>query len=84
MNPETPLLKQTLRTTALMLVPVAAFLAILSAVALFAVPSSNPSAKEERVVTPADAKEKSGDQPTTGAATPRVPGGRGAARPNKL
>ena len=51
MNPEeAPLLKQTLRTTAFMLVPVVAFLAILSAVALFAVPSSSPSAaKEQRV-----------------------------------
>jgi hypothetical protein len=49
MNDEAPLLRQTLRTTAFMLVPVAAFLAILSAVALFAVPSSNPSPKEQRV-----------------------------------
>ena len=55
MNPEeTPLLKQTLRMTALMLVPVVALLAILSAVALFAVPSSNPSPKEQRVVLPGD------------------------------
>jgi len=50
MNPEeAPLLKQTLRTTAFMLVPVAAFLAILSAVALFAIPSSSPAPKEQRV-----------------------------------
>ena len=50
MNPEeAPLLKQTLRTTAFMLVPIAAFLAILSAVALFAVPSSSPTPKEQRV-----------------------------------
>jgi hypothetical protein len=50
MNPEeAPLLKQTLRTTAFMLVPVAAFLAILSAVALFAVPSSSSTPKEQRV-----------------------------------
>lgn len=56
MNPEeTPLLKQTLRMTALMLVPVVALLAILSAVALFAVPSSSPSSpKEQRVVLPGD------------------------------
>ena len=50
MNPEeAPLLKQTLRTTAFMLVPIAAFLAILSAVALFAIPSSNPAPREQRV-----------------------------------
>ena len=50
MNPEeAPLLKQTLRTTAFMLVPVAAFLAILSAVALFAIPSSSPQQREQRV-----------------------------------
>lgn len=49
MNDDAPLLRQTLRTTAFMLVPVAAFLAILSAVALFAVPSSNPQPKEQRV-----------------------------------
>lgn len=55
MNPEeTPLLKQTLRTTAFMLVPVVALLAILSAVALFAVPSSSPAPKEERVVVQGD------------------------------
>ena len=61
MNPEeAPLLRQTLRMTAFMLVPVAAFLAILSAVALFAVPSSNPSAsKEQRVnVTGASSASK--------------------------
>jgi hypothetical protein len=46
MNDE-PLLKQTLRTTALFLVPVAAFLAILSAVALFAIPSATPKDKEK-------------------------------------
>ncbi|HEY1959647.1 MAG TPA: hypothetical protein VGH28_28755 [Polyangiaceae bacterium] len=55
MNPEeTPLLKRTLRMTALMVVPVIALLAILSAVALFAVPSSSPSPKEQRVVLPGD------------------------------
>ncbi len=82
MNPETPLLKQTLRTTALMVVPVAAFLAILSAVALFAVPSSSPSGatKEERVVTAGD---KSGDQATTPVANPRIPGARATVKPNK-
>jgi hypothetical protein len=49
MNEETPLLKLTLRTTAFMLVPVAAFLAILSAVALFSIPSPDPAPKEQRV-----------------------------------
>lgn len=76
MNPETPLLKQTLRTTLLMVVPVAAFLAILSAVALFAVPSSSPTsgAKEERVIT-------AGDQSAT--PSPRIPGARATVKPNK-
>ena len=64
MNEETPLLKRTIRMTALMLVPVVALLAILSAVALFAVPSSTPQAKEQRVVLPG---EKSGGTQTTGA-----------------
>ena len=61
MNEETPLLKRTIRMTALMLVPVVALLAILSAVALFAVPSSTPQAKEQRVVLPG---EKTGTQTT--------------------
>jgi hypothetical protein len=56
MNPEEiPLLKQTLRVTALIVVPVAAFLAILSVVALVAVPSSSPAgSREQRVVLPGD------------------------------
>ena len=55
MNPEeTPLLKQTLRTTAIMLVPVVALLAILSAVALFAVLSSSGAPKEQRVTVEGD------------------------------
>ena len=54
MNEETPLLKRTIRMTALMLVPVVALLAILSAVALFAVPSSSRSPKEQRVVLQGD------------------------------
>ena len=61
MNPdEKPLLQQTLRTTAFMLVPVAAFLAILSAVALFAVPSSNPTPKEQRVNVAGASSAKAG------------------------
>jgi hypothetical protein len=60
MNEETPLLKLTLRTTAFMLVPVAAFLAILSAVALFAVPSSSPTPKEQRVNVAGAASAKAG------------------------
>ncbi len=60
MNDEAPLLRQTLRTTAFMLVPVAAFLAILSAVALFAVPSSNQSPKEQRVNVPAASAKPAG------------------------
>jgi hypothetical protein len=64
MNPEeAPLLKQTLRMTAFMLVPVAAFLAILSAVALFAVPSSNPTPKEQRVNVVGAASAKAGKLP---------------------
>jgi len=67
MNPEeAPLLKQTLRTTAFMLVPIVAFLAILSAVALFAVPSSSPSAgkdKEQRVNVMGAASAKAGKLP---------------------
>jgi hypothetical protein len=64
MNPEeAPLLKQTLRTTAFMLVPVAAFLAILSAVALFAVPSSSPTTpKEQRVNVAGVSSAKAGTQ----------------------
>ena len=63
MNPEEPLLRQTLRTTAFMLVPVAAFLAILSAVALFAVPSSSPpTPKEQRVNVAGASSAKAGAQ----------------------
>ena len=63
MNPdEAPLLKQTLRTTAFMLVPIAAFLAILSAVALFAIPSSNPAPREQRVNVAGAASVRPGTQ----------------------
>lgn len=54
MTEPSPLLRQTLRTTAMMLVPAVAFLAILSAVALFAVPSSSSSSKEQRVTVAGD------------------------------
>jgi len=74
MNEETPLLRQTIRTTALMLVPVAAFLAILSAVALFAVPSSSPASKEQRVTV-------AGETSTSHDANPRAKT-RAMARPH--
>ena len=66
---ETPLLKKTLRTTAIMVVPVIALLAILSAVALFAVPSSNATPKEQRVILEG---ENAGAHGGTARATPRA------------
>jgi hypothetical protein len=89
MNPidSTPLLRQTLRATAFMLVPIVAFLAILSAVALYAIPSSNPSAKEEQVVTPLGPKDKPAEPTSTSppnAGGMRVPGSRALVRPNKI
>ncbi len=84
-NDSQPLFQQTLRAIALMLVPVIAFLAILSAVALFAVPSSNPSAKDDHAAAP----EKTADQaggPTAPNAGPRIPGARAlkSTAPNKI
>jgi len=77
MTEDTPLLRQTLRTTAILVVPVAAFLAILSAVALFAVPPANPSAtKEQRVVVAGDGAKQGHEAPAPRArATARARGG---------
>jgi hypothetical protein len=70
-----PLLKETLRATAFMIVPVVAFLAILSAVALFAVPRPvQKDADTAEHVVPTD-------QPAAGHA---APGARAAVRPNKI
>ena len=67
------LLKDTLRATAFMLVPVVAFLAILSAVALFAVPrpaTQTPSTPSVEAETP--------------NAAPSVPNARAALHQNKI
>jgi len=86
MNPtdSSSLLSQTARSIAIMLVPVVAFLAILSAVALFAIPtnaSTNASAntaKDDRAAPAAkDNATDSNSQPA------HVPGAR-AVRPNKI
>jgi hypothetical protein len=77
MNPEldhgsTSLLGDTLRATAFMIVPVIAFLAILSAVALFAVPRPGPGVKE--------ADPTAVEQPAPHPA----PNARAAIRPSKI
>jgi hypothetical protein len=81
MNPQSSsdsLLRETLRATAFMIVPVVAFLAILSAVALFAVPK--PAVKD--VDTAADHGPPSADQP---AAPPHAaPNARASVKPNKI
>jgi hypothetical protein len=77
MNDEAPLLAKTIRTTALMVVPIAAFLAILSAVALFAVPQSTP--KESSSDT-ADHAAPAADH----EATTRPAGARAVVKPNKF
>jgi hypothetical protein len=76
MNEDAPLLRDTLRTTAFMVVPIAAFLAILSAVALFAVPQ--PTTKDvsdtaEHVAPAADHE-----------ATAHPVGARAVVKPNKI
>jgi hypothetical protein len=75
MNDDTSsLLKETLRATAFMIVPIVAFLAILSAVALFAVPQSAPS-KDTAEVLPGNDHE----------AAPRAsPGTRASVKPSKI
>jgi hypothetical protein len=70
------LVKDTLRATALMLVPVVAFLAILSAVALFAVPT--PQAKE------GDSAEQHAAPQDTNAPAHATPNTRAAIKPNKI
>ena len=67
------LLKDTVRSTAFMLVPVIAFLAILSAVALFAVPrpaGQTPTTPAVEAETPTNA--------------PSVPNARAALHANKI
>ncbi len=77
MNDDAPLLKDTIRTTAFVLVPIAAFLAILSAVALFAVPQA--STKDA-----ADTADHA-TTPTDREATTRTPqGARAVVKPNKI
>jgi hypothetical protein len=78
MTEETPLLQQTLRVTAFMVVPVAAFLAILSAVALFAVPSASPAAKEQRVILEG---EHPGNHTSAAPRAPTRTGARALVRP---
>lgn len=78
---QSPLLKETLRMTALMIVPIVAFLAILSAVALFAVPTSSPASKEQRVFVPG----ADNASPTDKEAAPVRGGSRATAKPqNKI
>ena len=82
MNEDTPLLGPTLRKTAVMLVPVVAFLAILSAVALFAVPQT-PSGDPVAPSAVAADKDKADKQAPDQA--PRNTGGaRASVRPNKI
>ena len=67
------LLKDTIRATAFMMVPVVAFLAILSAVALYAVPHPTQ--------TPTTTTAAEGETPQV---APTVQNARAAVRPNKI
>jgi hypothetical protein len=76
MNDEssTTLLRDTLRATAFMIVPIVAFLAVLSAVALFAVPQPAPSKDTAEV-------QSGGDHESA----PRAPAGaRASVKPSKI